>query len=213
MPDLQTLMVFCLAALALVVVPGPAVLYIITRSIDQGRKAGIVSVLGIASGALVHVVAATLGLSALLMSSALAFSAVKYLGAAYLIYLGIRKLRERDRPGELSAVQIQPLGRVFADGILVSVFNPKAALFFFAFLPQFIDVSRGDAAPQMLLFGTAFIAIALTSDTTYALLAARLGDLVRGNPAVARIQRLCSGGIYLTLGAATALTGSRASAR
>src|SRR6266498_15008 len=101
MLDLHTLALFCLAALALVVVPGPAVLYVVTRSIDQGRKAGIVSVLGIASGALVHVVAATLGLSALLMSSALAFSAVKYLGASYLIYLGIRKLLERDRPGEL----------------------------------------------------------------------------------------------------------------
>jgi threonine/homoserine/homoserine lactone efflux protein len=213
MPDASTLTVFCLAALALVVVPGPAVLYIVTRSIDQGRTAGIVSVLGIAMGALVHVLAAALGLSALLMSSALAFSAVKYIGAAYLIYLGVRKLLEHDRPEEAGTVLKQPLGRIFADGVVISVLNPKAALFFFAFLPQFVDVSRGDAAPQMLLLGAAFIVIAFASDTTYALLAARVGTWLRGNRAFARAQRLCSGGIYLTLGAATALTGSRTAAK
>ena len=213
MPDLHTLALFALAALALVVVPGPAVLYVVTRSIDQGRRAGIVSVLGTASGALVHVVAATLGLSALLMSSVLAFSVVKYVGASYLIYLGIRKLLERERPGETGPVKIQPLGRVFLDGVLVSVLNPKGALFFFAFLPQFVDASRGAVSSQILLLGAVFIVIALTSDGTYALLAARLGDLLRANPAVARVQRLFAAGIYLTLGTATALTGSRVSAK
>ena len=134
MPDVSTLIVFSIAALVLLVTPGPAVLYIVARSIDQGRLAGVVSVLGIGLGTMVHVFAAALGISALLVSSATAFNAVKYLGAAYLIYLGVRKFMERDQPVQRIEPEAQPLSKAFNQGILVNILNPKLALFFFAFL-------------------------------------------------------------------------------
>src|SRR5258708_857148 len=151
-PSHSSLLLFVSAALVLLAIPGPAVFYVTSRSIGHGRSAGLVSALGIGVGTLLHVVAATLGLSALLMSSALAFSAVKYLGAAYLIYLGLQKLLREESivPSEQSA-RIQ-LSRIFGQGIVVNVLNPKTALFFFAFLPQFVDVSRGKvAAPHYFL--------------------------------------------------------------
>ena len=139
----STLTIFIAAALALLVTPGPAVMYIVARSIDQGRLAGIVSVLGINTGALFHIAAASLGVSALLVSSALAFSAVKYLGAAYLIYLGIRTLLTPQPEVMTEAPPPQPLGQIFRQGVVVNLLNPKTALFFFAFLPQFADPEPG----------------------------------------------------------------------
>jgi threonine/homoserine/homoserine lactone efflux protein len=154
LPHPSSLLLFVTAALVLLLIPGPAVFYIVGRSIGHGRGAGLVSALGISVGSLVHTAAAAVGLSALLMSSAVAFAAVKYLGAAYLIYLGIQKIR-CDEPFELSgdAPRVK-LGRVFGQGIVVNVLNPKAALFFFAFLPQFVDPSRGHVATQILFLGT-----------------------------------------------------------
>ena len=141
MPAPHALLTFALASMALLLVPGPSVIYIVTRSISQGRGAGIVSMLGIETGGLVHVTAAALGLSALLASSATAFDVVRFAGAGYLVYLGIRRLRE---PTSLTAV-LTPASprRLFTQGIVVNVLNPKTALFFLAFLPQFIDPSRG----------------------------------------------------------------------
>lgn len=147
------LLLFIPAALALLLTPGPAVLYIVARSIDQGRKAGLVSVFAIEAGNIFHVLAATLGLSAILLSSALAFDVVKYLGAAYLIYLGIRKLMTREAVEATQTVERKNLGRIFWQGVIVGIFNPKTALFFFAFLPQFVDRSRGAEGLQMLLLG------------------------------------------------------------
>ncbi len=207
LPDSSTLIVFVPAALALLLVPGPAVLYIVARSVDQGRRAGIVSALGIALGTFVHILAAALGVSALLMSSALAFQAVKLLGAAYLIVLGVRKLLERDTPQRVTEVPPQALSRVFYQGTLVNVLNPKAALFFFAFLPQFIDPARGPASVQIVVLGVIFVLMALCSDGTYALLAGTLGGWLRDNAAFWRGQRLFAGGVYIALGVATAVSG------
>ena len=209
----STLALFCLAAVVLLVVPGPAVAYIVTRSIDQGRAAGLVSMAGIHVGTAVHVAAAALGLSALLASSALLFDAVKYLGAAYLIYLGVRKLLERDEVERRRVAPPARLTRIFADGVVVNVLNPKTTLFFFAFLPQFVDVSRGGVPIQIVVLGAVFVLLGLASDGAYALLAARAGEWLRGNLAFARVQRLVTGALYLSLGATAALAGSRSSAK
>src|SRR5882672_2049067 len=160
-----TLSVYVTAALALLLTPGPAVLYIVTRSIDQGRKAGLVSVLGIELANLCHVIAASLGLSAILLSSALAFNVVKYAGAAYLVYLGIRKLTGRDTAPDSVAVERKSLRRIFSQGIVVNLLNPKTALFFFAFLPQFVDSSRGSVALQILLLGLIFVTMGTVTDS------------------------------------------------
>lgn len=208
-----TLVLFCLAALALLIVPGPAVLYIVTRSVDQGRAAGVVSVAGIHVGTAVHVAAAALGLSALLMSSALAFDAVRYLGAVYLVYLGVRKLLERDEVVGTATSRPARLSRVFVDGVIVNLLNPKTTLFFFAFLPQFVDVSRGGVALQVVTLGAVFVLLGLASDGAYALLAARAGEWLRGHAGFARAQRLIAGSLYLSLGATAALAGSRSTGK
>jgi threonine/homoserine/homoserine lactone efflux protein len=213
MPELSTLAVFAVAALVLLVVPGPSVLYIVTRSIDQGRMAGVVSVLGVHIGSLVHIAAAALGLSALLMSSALAFATVRYLGAAYLIYLGVRTLRERGEVERSAEVRTDRLTRVLSQGVIVNVLNPKTALFFLAFLPQFVDPSRGSVAFQIGVLGAFFVLLGMISDGTYALLAAAAGRWLRGNLRFGRLQRYFSGGVYLTLGTAAALSGSNSASK
>jgi threonine/homoserine/homoserine lactone efflux protein len=204
MPDTSTLLVFALAALALIVIPGPAVLYVITRSIDQGRAAGFVSVLGIAVGGLVHVAAATLGLSALLATSAAAFQAVKYLGAAYLIYLGIRRLLTRDERMTGDPIEPKPLGRVFRQGIVVNILNPKTALFFLAFLPQFADPATGPVPLQIAVLGVMFVLIAILSDGTYALIASSMRRVLRDSRRFGVIRRYVAGTIFVSLGVAAA---------
>jgi threonine/homoserine/homoserine lactone efflux protein len=217
MPEPSTLALFALAAITLLVIPGPSVLYIVTRSIDQGRAAGLASVGGIHVGTLVHVAAAAFGLSALLVSSATAYHAVRWLGAAYLIWLGVRRLLARDEDGVGAAAGPEPgsrrvgMRRVFAQGVVVNVLNPKTALFFFAFLPQFVDTARGSVPFQVLVFGVAFVLLGLLSDGTYALLASTGAGWLRRRPRVARASRLVSGGVLISLGVTTALAGSRSS--
>jgi len=208
MLDTSALTVFLLASLVLLLTPGPAVLYIIARSIDQGRGAGIASVLGVALGTMVHVVGAALGLSALLAKSAVAYSVVKYLGAVYLIYLGIRRLRGSDAGAEPGRTE-RSLRRVFTQGIWVNVLNPKTALFFLAFLPQFVDVDRGAVALQFLLLGAVFVAMGVVTDGLYALAAGTFGEWLWRRPKVIAAQRYLTGGIFVTLGVATALSGSK----
>jgi threonine/homoserine/homoserine lactone efflux protein len=208
MPDWSTLVVFALASLALVAIPGPNVLYIATRSLGQGRRVGVASALGVETGALVHITAATAGLSALIRSSPLAFDVVKYMGAAYLVGLGLRALvrgQALDLEGETTP---EPLHRAYAEGILVNILNPKVALFFVAFLPQFVDPARGSAALQILMLGLVFLAIAVVLDLGWALGAGMLGAWLRARPRFANRQRFLTGGVYLALGAAAALTGS-----
>ena len=214
MPEVSTLALFTVAAITLLVIPGPAVLYIVTRSVDQGRAAGLASVCGVHVGTLVHLAAAALGLSALLVSSATAYHAVRWLGAAYLVWLGVRRLLARDE--EAAAVagpgpRRAGLRRIFAQGVVVNVLNPKTALFFFAFLPQFVDVSQGSVPFQVVVFGVAFVLLGLVSDGAYALAASAGAGWLRRRPGVARASRLVSGGVLIGLGVTTALAGSRSS--
>ena len=151
------MLLFVGAGLLLNITPGPDVLYIVGRSLGQGRLAGVVSSLGIATGCLVHVAAAALGLSAVMLAVPLAFDIVRYAGAAYLAWLGFRALARRSSPLDVRALAPVPLGRIYTQGIVTNVLNPKVALFFLAFLPQFTDASRGPLPLQFLLLGLVFI--------------------------------------------------------
>jgi threonine/homoserine/homoserine lactone efflux protein len=199
--DPNTLAVFAAAALALAVVPGPAVLYIVARSVDQGRFAGLVSALGICVGSLVHVTAATIGLSSLLASSATAFTVVKYAGAAYLILLGIHRLLTREEVAEVAARPPRALRKIFRDGVIVNVLNPKTALFFLAFLPQFVDPAQGAATLQILVLGLVFTVIALSSDSLWALAAGTAGGLLRRSRWYLGVKRWVTGTVLVALGA------------
>jgi threonine/homoserine/homoserine lactone efflux protein len=201
MPSASTIALFALASLALAVVPGPAVTYIVAQSVDKGRRAGLASAGGVASGGLVHVAAATVGLSALIASSATAFTTVKLVGAAYLIAVGIRRALTKD--DTYTEPQPAPLLRVWRQGVVVNIFNPKTALFFLAFLPQF--VSRDHTVwTQVAFLGLLFAAIAFTSDCMYALLADALASRLRRGTRAARVQRFVSGGIFVALGGVAA---------
>jgi threonine/homoserine/homoserine lactone efflux protein len=208
MPDATSLLLFIAAALVLLLTPGPAVIYIVTRSVEQGRLAGIVSSLGIQVGTLCHVVAAALGLSAVLMSSAVAFSVVKYAGAAYLVYLGIRTLAGGAGEAEWSDGGQRKLSRLFAEGVVVNVLNPKTAAFFLAFLPQFVDASRGAVWQQVLILGAVLAGLAAITETAWALAAGTAGNLLREHRGFQRNMRYVSGGVYVTLGLAAAFSGS-----
>jgi threonine/homoserine/homoserine lactone efflux protein len=202
MPSATSFALFCLASAALAVVPGPAVTYIVMHSVDKGRRAGLASAAGVASGGLVHVAAATVGLSALIASSATAFTVVKLVGAVYLIVVGIRRIAGRDDSEQVQA-QPAPMRRIYRQGVIVNVFNPKTALFFLAFLPQFVD--RGASVPpQVALLGLTFAAIAFASDCSYALLADLLAGRIRRSGRGARARRFLSGGIFVALGATAA---------
>lgn len=202
-----TLLVFCITALVIIITPGPNLIYIATRSASQGRKAGLLSVLGVSCGTLIHVMAASLGLSALLVSSALAFNTVKYLGAAYLIYLGLRTWLTETDGREAADLKPTRMANICFQGMLTNVFNPKTALFFLAFLPQFVDTSLGHVAEQMLLLGVILIFIGLVVDSTVAFVANSAGDWLRRKTKVQQKQKWITGGVYVTLGVSTALAG------
>ncbi|PSK98955.1 threonine/homoserine/homoserine lactone efflux protein [Murinocardiopsis flavida] len=208
MPQPHVLALFTAAAIALIVVPGPNLLYILTRSVSQGRRAGVISAFGVETGTLVHVAAAAIGLSSLLATSAVAFDIVRYAGAAYLVYLGVRALADR-APLDLGTEAAPPraLARVFRDGMLVNVFNPKVALFFLAFLPQFVDPAAGPPAMQILVFGAIMASLGLAMDLTFAFGGGAVSAWLRRRPAIASRQRFAVGGVYLSMGAAAALSG------
>ena len=210
LPPPRELLVFITAAAILLAIPGPAVLYIVARSVDLGRKAGLASASGIATGGLVHVLAATVGLSALLLSSALAFSLVKYCGAAYLVYLGIKKFREAPpRFDSAAPVRATPLGTVFRQAVLVQILNPKTAIFFFAFLPQFVDPARGSVTAQFLALGMLFTGMGLVSDSLWAIAAGSVAGWIQMNSLFRRHQNHVAGTMYIGLGLATAVSGSK----
>jgi threonine/homoserine/homoserine lactone efflux protein len=202
------LAVFVGAALALLVVPGPAVLYVVTRSIHQGRRAGLVSVAGIHLGTLVHITAATAGLSALLVSSATAFTVVKLAGAVYLIGLGLWTLLARRPDTEIALGGERTLRRVFAQGIVVNVLNPKTALFFLAFLPQFVDRERGHVTVQIALLGIIFAMLGMMTDSLWAVGAGSAGDVLRRSRRFTHVQRYVSGSVFVGLGVLAAFAGS-----
>ena len=205
MPDPATLLVFGMAALALIVVPGPAVLYIVSQSIDRGRLAGFVSALGIAVGGLVHVLAAAIGLSSILVSSATAFNVIKYAGAAYLICMGLWTIFRRRDEQPASLPSERRLRRRFGQGVIVNVLNPKTALFFFAFLPQFVDPEQGnDRACRSRCSASSSSSSRSISDSIWALAAGTASEHLRGSRRFLSVQRYVSGSVFVGLGALTA---------
>lgn len=209
-PGAADLWLFTGAALALLLVPGPAVLYIVARSVERGRLAGSVSILGIHSATLIHVAASVLGLSAIIASSALAFSAIRYAGAAYLVWLGLRRIF-----GRAEAPEDQPAGRgggywpLFRDGFVVNLLNPKTALFFLAFLPQFVEPDRGHVAMQIAVLGLLFTLLGLVTDNCYALAAGTAGGWLKRHRGYLRSERYLSGITFIGLGVTAALAGHR----
>jgi threonine/homoserine/homoserine lactone efflux protein len=205
-PSTETLLLFAGASVAVLLFPGPAVIYIVSRSAVHGRRAGMVSVLGVETGNLVHVAAAAIGVSAVIASSATAFTLVKYAGAAYLVYLGVRALlaRESDEPAGRAAAKRDP--RFFRDGVVIAVLNPKTALFFLAFLPQFVDAGHGPAWLQLTTLGVMFVAIAVITDGLYALVSGSIGSAIRGrHPGGGVGLARASGLVYIGLGLSAAL--------
>ena len=205
MPDLNSLLVFVTAGLLLNLTPGPDVLYIVGRSLSQGRAAGVVSALGISTGCLFHIVAATCGLSALLLALPLAYEAVRYAGAAYLVWLGVKALRSKSGALQVRAMERTPLGAIFRQGVITNVLNPKVALFFLAFLPQFADPARGPLWPQILLLGVIFTVNGTLVCLGYVLVAARLGDWLKARYDVSAWLNRLTGGLFIALGLRLAL--------
>ncbi|MDX6523498.1 MAG: hypothetical protein QOI17_1011 [Gaiellales bacterium] len=209
MPHGATLLAFAATALVLLLIPGPAVLYIVSQSVEHGRRAGLVATLGVHAGTMVHIAAAALGLSAILVSSSLAFGAVRLIGAAYLIYLGLRTLLDRSGgEGAAPAPREARLGRIFRQGVLVNVTNPKTALFFFAFLPQFVDPHGAAVPEQIVALGLTFALLGLVTDSLWGIAAGSAAGWVKGRSAVRSVQRWITGCVFIGLGVATALVGS-----
>jgi threonine/homoserine/homoserine lactone efflux protein len=203
-PDASTLLLFTVASLALLAVPGPAVIYLVTRSVTQGRTAGLVSVLGVETGTFAYALAAAAGLTGLVAASETGFAIVRFAGAAYLVYLGVRRLLER---GGVEAAAPSPRSRLFLRGLLVQLLNPKIAIFFLAFLPQFVDPGRGSVVVQSLILGTLFTVLAILGDGAYVLAADAVSGRLRRGRGRQRLARL-SGGVYIGLGLTAALSGS-----
>jgi threonine/homoserine/homoserine lactone efflux protein len=209
MPDSHTLLLFALAALVLLVTPGPAVLFVVTQSLQNGRAAALVSTLGLVSGGLVHVLAAVFGLSALLASSAVAFTAIKLVGAGYLIWLGFKALVSPP-PWPGADAPRRSRTRLYLDGFVVNVTNPKPGLFFLAFLPQFVDPAAGSVRLQLAVLGLLFLSMALVTDSLYGLAAASVRGVLLRRPGVRTAQRYATALVYFGLGISAALTGRRA---
>jgi len=207
-PPADTLLAFTTAALALILLPGPGMLLLLARGVGDGRRAAGFSALGLETGTGVYVAATAAGLGALLASSTLAFSTVRYAGAAYLVVIGVRTLTGRPAstadptPPPRASLRLSP-GRAYRQALLVGVTNPKIAVFFVAFFPQFVDPHRA-AAPQVLILGGTFVTLALVVDLLVASAAGTLGGWLARGPSFARRQRYVTGSIYLALGAAAA---------
>jgi len=205
MPSPSTYAIFVATALALLVLPGPAVLYVVTCSIDQGRRAGLASVAGITTGTVVHVTLATVGLSSLVLASKVAFDTVRYVGAAYLIFLGVRRLLSRRVADDFESRPARTRRVLYTQGLIVNLLNPKTIVFIFAFIPQFVDVNAGHVWLQVLLLGLTFAGLGFVSDSLYAAVAGTVADRLRGTPLIARIQRWFGGSVLIGLGVAAAL--------
>ena len=204
MPAPSTLALFALAALALIAIPGPNMVYVATRSMSEGRRSGFASALGLLTGTLMNVIAAAAGLSALIASSATAYDALRYLGAAYLVFLGVKALRQRGSGPDAAAPRPVSLARAYRQAIVVQLLNPKVALFFLAFLPQFVDPERGPVWTQVLVLGAILGSLGFLMDCTYAIVSAAAAGRLRG-----RGTGKVTGTVYIVLGAAAALTGGR----
>ncbi|MBU3716788.1 MAG: LysE family translocator [Actinobacteria bacterium] len=205
MPDLSSIVTFAIASVALLLIPGPAVIYVLNRSVSDGREVGLAAVAGLELGNFVHVVAATAGLSAVLATSATAFNAVKWLGAAYLVFVGLRTLATKPRAvsGDSASVSRR---RSFSQGVIVNTLNPKVALFFLSYLPQFIDPDNGAAWSQALVLGSIFVAIGCLTDGMYALTASALRTVLLRGRTLPFVQRYVAGTVFVALGVVAATT-------
>jgi len=204
-PDLSSIVTFAIASVALLLIPGPAVIYVLNRSVSDGREVGLAAVAGLELGNFVHVVAATAGLSAVLATSATAFNAVKWLGAAYLVFVGLRTLVTKPRAvsGDSASVSRR---RSFSQGVIVNTLNPKVALFFLSYLPQFIDPDNGAAWSQALVLGSIFVAIGCLTDGMYALTASALRTVLLRGRTLPFVQRYVAGTVFVALGVVAATT-------
>lgn len=200
MIDAPDLIGFVAASLVVLLFPGPGVVYVVARSVSQGQIAGFVSVAGLSTGAFVHVLAAALGLSAILLTSAMAFSVLKIVGAAYLIYLGVQALLSRHKTQQVDASAPRSFKKLFIDGALVSVLNPKIAVFFLAYLPQFVDPANGSVTRQILFLGLVYVALSLVTDGAYAILGARSSNLLKRIRNSGTRLQYASGSVYIGLG-------------
>lgn len=205
MPDLSSIVTFAIASVALLLIPGPAVIYVLNRSVSDGREVGLAAVAGLELGNFVHVVAATAGLSAVLATSATAFTTVKWLGAAYLVFVGLRTLATKPRAvsGDSASVSRR---RSFSQGVIVNTLNPKVALFFLSYLPQFIDPDNGAAWSQALVLGSIFVAIGCLTDGMYALTASALRTVLLRGRTLPFVQRYVAGTVFVALGVVAATT-------
>jgi threonine/homoserine/homoserine lactone efflux protein len=204
-PDAHALLLFAGAGLLLNVTPGPDLLYILGRSVSQGRQAGLLSALGIGAGCLFHVTAAALGVSALVLAVPVAYDVVRWAGALYLVWLGVKALRSQGSSLEVQALAATSPRRVFVQGVITNALNPKVALFFLAFLPQFADPARGPLAPQLLLLGAIFTVNGTLVCLVFALFAARLGEWLKTRYGVTRLLDRATGGLFIALGLRLAL--------
>ncbi|MDQ3526163.1 MAG: LysE family translocator [Chloroflexota bacterium] len=214
MPTIPTLIAFAIAAIALVAIPGPNLIYIITRGIQQGRRAAVVSALGVEVGTLIHIVLATFGLSAIIASSPVLYDVVKYAGAGYLIWLGVSLIRRKAGSAE-ERIEVCPAGMrtIFLHGLAINLLNPKVILFVMALLPQFVDPSRGSTVGQMLVLGLVLVSVGTMGDMIYAFASGAVGSWLHRHPDADRQRDRASGVIYLALGVIVALTGSGSAER
>jgi len=204
-PDLSSVVTFAVASLALLLIPGPAVIYVLNRSVADGREIGFAAVAGLELGNLVHVIAASAGLSAVLATSATAFNTVKWLGAGYLVFVGVRTLLVAPRmvSGDMPTTT---RSRAFRQGVIVNTLNPKVALFFLSYLPQFIDADNGAAWSQSLVLGSIFVAIGFVTDGTYAITASALRQVLLSGRTLPFVQRYVAGTVFVALGVMAATT-------
>ncbi|MEY4231575.1 MAG: hypothetical protein RLZZ362_2424 [Actinomycetota bacterium] len=212
MPDPSTIATFGLASFLLLIIPGPAVIYILNRSVSDGREAGLAAVAGLELGNLVHALAAAAGLSAVLATSATAFNAVKWLGAGYLVFVGVRTLMQPAPQIETDRAAVS-VHRAFGQGVVVNILNPKVALFFVSFLPQFIRPDDGHAGLQALVLGLVFVLIGSVTDTCYSLLASSLRHVLLRGRTLPIVRRWVAGSVFIGLGltASTASVGATSS--
>ena len=198
-PNLSDIIAFAIASIALLVIPGPAVIYVLNRSVADGRNTALAGVAGLEIGNFMHVIAATLGLSAIIAASATAFSTVKWAGALYLVFIGIRTLITRPSPPDSRSTSATNR-KAFTQGIVVNTLNPKVALFFLSYLPQFIDPDRGSPALQSFVLGSIFVVLGCCSDATYALTASALRDRLLTGRTLPFVQRYVAGSVFVALG-------------
>ena len=208
--DMHNFFVFAFASLMLNITPGNDMMYVASRSAGQGIKAGIVSSLGIAAGCMVHIFAAVVGLSAIIAKSASVFDIIKYVGAAYLIYLGVRSFFDRKKSFHLAG-QLQPktYGKIFWQGVITNMLNPKVALFFLAFIPQFIDISAAHPQWQILFLGIWFNCSGAVVNIIVAILFGKMGNWLAKSPRFVKVQQKITGVVLITLGIKVALTSKK----